>query len=480
MPICTSGFSRPKAGIPKNIIITSDVMRALLAGSAPWLQPFAYGMPDISIDSTVFCASDPPALPAWTEPILIALGAFSGTGPQMAIAAAQMAQWVTGIAWYQWCECSAAPQPVAPAPPPPPTNVPTFTPPAPTSTTPGYLGTILSDAPLDYWRMADPTYGRVVSIGSQFIDLMPWSMGQGWQGFSGPASDGGAYLSAGGFLVVDNYPIPAVSSLEGWFWPGAFFGAGANFLLIPGATKRPSLILNEYEALTWQVDGGAVGAAVNFSRQRWHHVVIVSTGADTRFYFDGVLKWTNPTIMTAHPGDRLYVGGWATGLWDFFISEVAFYGTALSAARVLAHYNAADNTLFRPQTKPVVLTPPTNQALTNMVNLLQRQLAPFGYIPRGVYPGLVGNGQLAVQGLLGLLVNVTTLPGFLGRELGQIDTLFSVGWLDLGTADGFLSRQRITHTIWLTFPSDMSLVTLVNYTLTPGVVATITELVREP
>jgi hypothetical protein len=119
-----------------------------------------------------------------------------------------------------------------------------------------------------------------------------------------------------------------------------------------------------------------------------------------------------------------------------------------------------------------------NQILT-AITLVQRQLAPFAYITGPSHAGLSGNGSFAVAGLLGLKIALTTVPAHMGRAVGTPTHLFDAGWLTVGTADGYGEAHRIGSAADLWFPEDASFVTLVGYTLGPGIVATITELRRE-
>ena len=99
--------------------------------------------------------------------------------------------------------------------------------------------------------------------------------------------------------------------------------------------------------------------------------------------------------------------------------------------------------------------------------------------PIKAYSGLSGNGQFAISGLLGVSVALTTVPGRIGLVAGDPDTIFDAGWVTLGTADGWGPRQFITSNPFILRPiaGDM---TLLGYSIPADVVATITELTREP
>lgn len=117
--------------------------------------------------------------------------------------------------------------------------------------------------------------------------------------------------------------------------------------------------------------------------------------------------------------------------------------------------------------------------ILDTVNLLQRQLLPFAYVTSTVHAGLSGSGTLAVADLIGIILDVTTNPGYTGIEAAQPDILFDIGWVSVLTPDGLIDQRRISaaHTVWQ--PRLMSEATVVGYFLNPGVIATITELVRE-
>lgn len=119
------------------------------------------------------------------------------------------------------------------------------------------------------------------------------------------------------------------------------------------------------------------------------------------------------------------------------------------------------------------------EKLLQLVTLIQRQSVPFAYVPGTRHVGLVGSGELAVSGLIGLSVILTTVPAYLGNIAGDPPELFDVGYVTLGTADGFTRSNRVDHNPTLIFPVSAA-VTTIGYTLEPNVVADVLELVREP
>jgi hypothetical protein len=116
----------------------------------------------------------------------------------------------------------------------------------------------------------------------------------------------------------------------------------------------------------------------------------------------------------------------------------------------------------------------------NLLTIQQRFTAPFAYIRHTEHSGLAGGGTLDVQGLVGLQIQVTTLPDYLGRDDGTPMHLFDGGWVSIGTEDGYSDFRRVdgVASVWL--PPSMPAATVVAYSVPPGVVLRITELQAEP
>ena len=118
--------------------------------------------------------------------------------------------------------------------------------------------------------------------------------------------------------------------------------------------------------------------------------------------------------------------------------------------------------------------------ILQMVTLLQRQVAPFAYVYGANHTALSGQGSISVTGLIGVSVDVTTTPAGTSSEDGVPVQYFDLGYVTLGTADGYSTSRRIDHDGTLFVPASAGLYTLIGYTLGAGVVADIRELVREP
>lgn len=120
------------------------------------------------------------------------------------------------------------------------------------------------------------------------------------------------------------------------------------------------------------------------------------------------------------------------------------------------------------------------QQILDYVTLLQRQLAPFAHVLGAAHAGLTGQGTIGVNGLLGVKLELTTIPAHYGVEVGSPDYHFDLGWLSVLTPDGFIDERRVSAQVTSWMPRLMSDATVVGYSLNPGVVGTLTEMRREP
>lgn len=116
--------------------------------------------------------------------------------------------------------------------------------------------------------------------------------------------------------------------------------------------------------------------------------------------------------------------------------------------------------------------------ILNLVTLQQRQSNPFAYIAGSSHAGLTGSGTIAVQGILGALLNVSGLSHY-GRDDGEPETYYRIGDLRFGTNDGYSMRIPIDTDSQVIFPESSGVYTVIAYNLEPGVTMTLTELLRE-
>lgn len=217
-----------------------------------------------------------------------------------------------------------------------------------------YSAEVLADNPLHYWDMASVEGALQFDKGSVKVAVGGQSSNRG--GFSGPASDVGAvYLDgSSSFLTTprNGAYVPAPGTLELWFWEQAQTTAangyianfntntGTNYLIASASTGFYAWAMGAYSNNVFQ--------ALDFNV--WHQFVFLigtpaSANCNVTLYVDGLLKDGPHLTATAPQNGLISIGRqiaganqWANGL----IGPVSTYGSVLSAARILDHYNAAD------------------------------------------------------------------------------------------------------------------------------------------
>jgi hypothetical protein len=113
------------------------------------------------------------------------------------------------------------------------------------------------------------------------------------------------------------------------------------------------------------------------------------------------------------------------------------------------------------------------------VKTIQRYRVPFDTVPSTLHTGITGTGSLALPGLVGLRITITT--DVAGTQLqGNPPYLWDRGWLTVNDASGMLEEKRLTRTGYDWFPEKMPLATSLKWSLTPGVVLSVQELQPVP
>lgn len=225
---------------------------------------------------------------------------------------------------------------------------------------------VLADSPLAYLPFGDSADATTVQniaanpVGNGVIRNIggggSYTLGTG----TGPPSDGSAAFvntpasSVSGYLVETSAPFfnpsgtPYGVTLEGWI--NSTTAITAPVVLLSGAKSSVlSLTVDGSKHLQAFADFGGLTASsatvVANGATRHVAVTVVADGANhtMRLYIDGtqVNSSTIASTITAFGCDRLRVGGDGYNFeYTGTISHVAFHPTALSAARINAHYHA--------------------------------------------------------------------------------------------------------------------------------------------
>lgn len=129
---------------------------------------------------------------------------------------------------------------------------------------------------------------------------------------------------------------------------------------------------------------------------------------------------------------------------------------------------------------PDPATASTLALILDLVRSMQRNYAPFGYVFGSAHSGLTGTGSFAISRNLGVKLEVTAHPGSTVFSGGNPLYARDLGWISVSEADGMIQERRVSQLGFTWFPQLAPIATQVNYFLSPGVIATITELLPEP
>ncbi len=244
------------------------------------------------------------------------------------------------------------------------------------------------------------------------------------------------------------------------------FNAGNE--LLPANVTR-------FDLIETQIGSTSNDDAVSFITRIWNSsgTIIASVAANT----------VGPPGFGANP--RTFSVTVPAGAYNFSVVATAIIGSAPHVADARADVSvycsgAQPGQVQSPCCPPDPLLTGMLTQILNYVTTIQRQAVPFGYVLGASHTGLSGAGALSISGLLGVKVAVTTLPSNYGVEGTSPPEHFDLGWLTFGTADGFPSAFRLTRNPEFLTPARCSVYTDFDYDLAPGVVVTITELLREP
>lgn len=220
-----------------------------------------------------------------------------------------------------------------------------------------YATTVLADEPVWYGRLDEAsgtvcrdssgnglngTYGSAIALGQAGA----------LSGDSDTAADFPADGTNGKISVADVAALRITDNLtiEAWVYIDslaanrtvAFKGNGTNlagpyrvFIGIAGG-----IVLQRGDGATIETLSGTFGVITTGG---WHHIAVTVLGTAVAFYANAVAAGTaTSTVTIADAGNSLYIGGNANTAapMDGRMDEVAVYNKALSADRILAHYEA--------------------------------------------------------------------------------------------------------------------------------------------
>jgi hypothetical protein len=315
-----------------------------------------------------------------------------------------------------------------------------------------YPTTILSDAPVGYWRLGDVAIGQPPLLPTGDVAANSGSAGAAGNGYYlydvghpvAGALAGSSDTAAGfdGWKSRVDLPYTALLNttnltVEMWLKITNTTGTRAvSPLFCRDTNSQRGFLFYAYNATTkWQFRTYAGGTARNISSTAdvvtgvWTHVVgthenIAGVGSVMRFYINGLdanVALTN-AISTYTPNTagplRIGAGNTQNASGDYFwpgsIDEVAIYTNALSPAQVLAHYQNGTNASRSTPYETLVTT------VDNAAGYWRFNEAAY---PGTTSPVMVNSGSLGVAArgvALGVTNSAAPIPGVTNNVIGGV------------------------------------------------------------
>jgi hypothetical protein len=219
-----------------------------------------------------------------------------------------------------------------------------------------YASEVAADNPRHWWRLNEPA--GIIFDDSGASRAPAVALATPLPGASGVATDGGSVPIWSGMLAIrsgDNLVgFTSPWTIEAWVYligttgasqsPFYWFTGSGGLVLGMSSALVPNLTSANGASTTAIVAPGAISEYV------WHQLAGTHDGSNLRLYIDGALV-TGPTVCAAStsPTAKGSMGNQQTAsgqVVNAHMTEVSLYNTALSTARILAHYNAANLKAF--------------------------------------------------------------------------------------------------------------------------------------
>ena len=217
-----------------------------------------------------------------------------------------------------------------------------------------YTAVVLSDSPTAYWRLGDGAGATLAAdlSGHGHGGMVNGGLTLGVAGIGVDSDTAATFTSATTNVSFARVTLPAGLTFEAWVnttdatAAPTFSGDAKNNIL--GDTNAAASVGFGVESgvLTYRHLVGATWHTVQSTRVindgNWHHIAVshVSGTGNVTLFVDGVLDTAgNITYATATAAVNILGAGNSAN--DFFhgsVDEPAFYSSALSTARVLAHF----------------------------------------------------------------------------------------------------------------------------------------------
>jgi hypothetical protein len=226
---------------------------------------------------------------------------------------------------------------------------------APTNAPKSYSATVLADAPVAYWRMAEMTgtamadatnnkndghYDGIVMLAQPGPIAGDGSTAVAFDGATGAASVPSSSTLQMNWVTIELWINKRADTEFGVYVAKNVAGGG-------GPSSGWFQLLNDHHngGLQFRVTGDVDPILVSKATldvNTWYYVVATYDGVAAKLYINGKLDSTLAAVVApAQNADPLYIGRRADGFFtNALIAEVAIYPKALSAERIAAHWRA--------------------------------------------------------------------------------------------------------------------------------------------
>ncbi len=218
-----------------------------------------------------------------------------------------------------------------------------------------YAQTVLADNPVGYWKFNESSGTTITNYGSAGATKNLTTSGSPTLGVAGPVAG-----NTGCTFVAASTQYATVTDAGSLFQPSDVFTVefwfkkasnGSAFSIVTKDSSSGSLKIGfaSNNKLTSTKAGVAdldTTTAITDTAS-WHHAVYTKDGSTRVWYVDGVSDTTlgtNQTFSTS--GNDFWISRRGTGLTEYMnggLAQIAVYSTALSGARVAAHYAARNS-----------------------------------------------------------------------------------------------------------------------------------------
>ena len=254
-----------------------------------------------------------------------------------------------------------------------------------TPPTDAYSTAVNAQSPDQFWRLDETSGSSVLDSSSSGQDGTVLA-GVSWGAAGSPASavNRAATLngSSGAIVSRETSTAPKTYSTELWFKTNTTrggrligFGSSSSTTLSSGSTADRQVCMLNNGRLQFGTSGAVRNLAettTSYNDNLWHHVVATQGADGMRLYVDGIQVATNAATDAASytgywrvGGDRCF-GGQTSNFLAGTVDEAAVYATALTAAQVRSHFEAAGGAV--PNQAPTASFTSTKDLLELSVN----------------------------------------------------------------------------------------------------------------